>query len=72
MGSSFKKMIFDVHVQENLAGWAQKARRRKAVGPMSNPATPSVVSNTHARNRSPDEIQLQETPLVHSVPNNNL
>ncbi|KAF3791739.1 hypothetical protein EJ110_NYTH13644 [Nymphaea thermarum] len=71
MGSSFKKMIFDEHVQENLAGWAQKARRRKVVGPMSNPATPSTASNTHARNRSPDEIQLQEAPLVHSVPNNN-
>ncbi|XP_031478364.1 MLO-like protein 1 [Nymphaea colorata] len=70
MGSSFKKTIFDEHVQENLAGWVQKARR-KAVGPKSNPATPFMASNTHPRNRSPDEIQLQEAPLLHSVPNNN-
>lgn len=29
MGSSFKKQIFDEHVQESLLGWAQKARKRK-------------------------------------------
>ncbi|XP_031478363.1 MLO-like protein 1 [Nymphaea colorata] len=70
MGSSYNKAIFGEHVQENLSGWAQKARR-KAVGPMSKPATPFMASNTHAGNRSPDEIQLQEAPLVHSVPYNN-
>ncbi|XP_072970661.1 MLO-like protein 1 [Typha angustifolia] len=28
MGSSFKKAIFDEHVQEGLVGWAQMARKR--------------------------------------------
>lgn len=30
MGSSFKKAVFEEHIQEGLVGWAQKARRRKA------------------------------------------
>ncbi|XP_015577753.2 MLO-like protein 1 isoform X1 [Ricinus communis] len=29
MGSSFKKAIFDEHVQAGLVGWAQKAKRKK-------------------------------------------
>lgn len=28
MGTSVKKMIFDEHIQEGLAGWAQGARMR--------------------------------------------
>ena len=31
MGTSFKKAIFDEHVQESLVGWAQKARKRRGV-----------------------------------------
>ncbi|KAL5990709.1 hypothetical protein ACLOJK_011613 [Asimina triloba] len=32
MGSSFKKAIFDEHVQEGLLGWAQKVKKRKGAG----------------------------------------
>ncbi|KAJ8615982.1 hypothetical protein MRB53_035354 [Persea americana] len=31
MGTSFKKAIFEEHVQESLVGWAQKARKRRGV-----------------------------------------
>jgi mlo protein len=31
MGTFFKKEIFDEHVQQSLVGWAQKAKRRKAL-----------------------------------------
>ncbi|GAB2212032.1 hypothetical protein Droror1_Dr00025376 [Drosera rotundifolia] len=31
MGSSFKKAIFDEHVQAGLLGWAQKAKKRKGL-----------------------------------------
>ncbi|XP_017977441.1 PREDICTED: MLO-like protein 1 [Theobroma cacao] len=31
MGSSFKKAIFDEHVQAGLVGWAQKAKKKKGV-----------------------------------------
>ncbi|KAL5990714.1 hypothetical protein ACLOJK_011618 [Asimina triloba] len=32
MGSSFKKAIFDEHVQEGLVGWAQEVKKRKGAG----------------------------------------
>ena len=31
MGSSFKKAIFDEHVQIGLVGWAQKVKKKKAL-----------------------------------------
>uniref|UniRef100_A0A5K1A3Z0 Uncharacterized protein n=10 Tax=Nymphaea colorata TaxID=210225 RepID=A0A5K1A3Z0_9MAGN len=73
MGDSFNRMIFYEHVQGTLVGWAEKARRKNAAGPMSNRASPSMSSYTqaaHTGNRSPNEVQLQEAPLVHAVPTN--
>lgn len=29
MGTRFKKVIFDEHVQAGLLGWAQKAKKKK-------------------------------------------
>ena len=31
MGSSFKKAIFEDHVQVGLVGWAQKVKKRKGL-----------------------------------------
>lgn len=31
MGTSFKKAIFDEHVQVGLVGWAQKVKKRKGL-----------------------------------------
>lgn len=39
MGTSFKKSIFDENVQEGLAGWAKKAKRKKGH------STENTVSN---------------------------
>ncbi|XVF06730.1 hypothetical protein REPUB_Repub06bG0075800 [Reevesia pubescens] len=38
MGSSFKKAIFDEHVQVGLVGWAQKAKKKKALKAASGDA----------------------------------
>ncbi|GMN36092.1 hypothetical protein TIFTF001_005758 [Ficus carica] len=31
MGSSFKKAIFEEHIQEGLVGWARQAKKNKGV-----------------------------------------
>ena len=45
MGSTFKKEIFDEHVQVGLVGWAQKAKKRTALNAATEDAAeanPSV------------------------------
>ncbi|KAL3507005.1 hypothetical protein ACH5RR_032387 [Cinchona calisaya] len=39
MGSSFKKAIFEEHIQEGLIGWAQKARKNKGLRKPENGST---------------------------------
>lgn len=39
MGSSFKAAIFQEHIQENLDGWVQKAKRNKGLRKVSNGST---------------------------------
>ncbi|XP_050224691.1 MLO-like protein 1 [Mercurialis annua] len=66
MGSSFKKAIFDKHVQAGLVGWAQKAKRKtKALN--NGSAEPSShegsvfgiqLGNMGRKTSAPDEIQL--------------
>ncbi|KAJ4968426.1 hypothetical protein NE237_015127 [Protea cynaroides] len=36
MGSSFKKAIFEEHIQEGLVGWHQKAKRKKGLRAAAN------------------------------------
>lgn len=36
MGTSFKKAIFDEHVQVGLVGWAQKAKKKKGLKAAGN------------------------------------
>lgn len=59
MGSSFKKAIFEEHVQESLVGWAQKVKRRKAVrgGNEGSVVSSSPVEPT---DRPSPEIQMQK------------
>ena len=52
MGTFFKKEIFDEHVQQSLVGWAQKAKKRKALknnGNGSIGAAESVSAHPSAR-----------------------
>jgi len=58
MGSSFKKAIFEEHVQESLVGWAQKVKRRKAFRAGSNEG--SVSSSVEIKDRPSVEIQTQK------------
>ncbi|GAB2298190.1 hypothetical protein Dimus_032262 [Dionaea muscipula] len=69
MGSNFKKVIFDEHVQAGLRGWAQKARQRKGglktastVSGNSDGSTAGIQLVPRARKEtSNDEIQPTAT-----------
>ncbi|XP_022743467.1 MLO-like protein 1 [Durio zibethinus] len=41
MGSSFKKAIFDEHIQAGLVGWAQKAKKKNALKAATEDAAPA-------------------------------
>ncbi|XP_039119244.1 MLO-like protein 1 [Dioscorea cayenensis subsp. rotundata] len=67
MGSSFKKAIFDEHVQEGLVGWAQKIKKRKAKGGSSKPeSTEGSAAGIQLTIRN-----LQEQPLMEETKINN-
>ncbi|XP_058094417.1 MLO-like protein 1 [Magnolia sinica] len=57
MGSSFKKVIFDEHVQEGLVGWAQKVKKRKAIRVANGRDSSSHVGSTDGSSLG---IQLQK------------
>ncbi|XP_038996721.1 MLO-like protein 1 [Hibiscus syriacus] len=72
MGSSFKKAIFDEHVQGHLVGWAQKAKKKKGLKagtqtaaetkPEQSPSV-SIQMGRVLRNASaPEEIQPSQGP----------
>ena len=67
MGSSFKKAIFDEHVQVGLVGWAQKVKRKNllkaaasngsAEGSSTNgSSTPGIQLGRIAQTESVEEI----------------
>lgn len=41
MGSSFKKAIFEEHIQEGLVGWARSAKKNKALRKAANGSSSS-------------------------------
>ncbi|XP_010907544.2 MLO-like protein 1 [Elaeis guineensis] len=55
MGSSFKKAIFDEHVQEGLVGWARKVKRRKGTK-MDN----GVAGSSHSSAAPYVKIEMQK------------
>nr|POF01574.1 mlo-like protein 1 [Quercus suber] len=64
MGSSFKKAIFEEHIQEGLVGWARTAKKNKGLRKAANGSTTTTTtqgSTTHASGQmSPKET----TPLA--------
>ncbi|XP_020261884.1 MLO-like protein 1 isoform X2 [Asparagus officinalis] len=58
MGSSFKKAIFEEHVQESLVGWAQKVKKRKGFRTAGNDE--SVRSSVEMSNRPVIESQTSK------------
>ncbi|XP_044470627.1 MLO-like protein 1 isoform X2 [Mangifera indica] len=51
MGTSFKKAIFDEHVQERLVGWAESVKKKKGLRAASEEVSTQASSHT--------EIQLE-------------
>lgn len=51
MGTHFKRTIFEEHVQENLVGWVQMAKRR------SSARANSELGSRHGSNESPRTIE---------------
>ncbi|CAK7325027.1 unnamed protein product [Dovyalis caffra] len=45
MGSSFKKAIFDEHIQEGLVGWANKAKKRTVLRKAANGSSHSQITH---------------------------
>ncbi|XP_027118053.1 MLO-like protein 1 [Coffea arabica] len=67
MGSTFKKAIFEEHVQEGLVGWAQKARKNKGMRKVVNASTTQVgskespsVEMTQTQNESASRTLLEK------------
>ncbi|GJM92240.1 hypothetical protein PR202_ga08685 [Eleusine coracana subsp. coracana] len=54
MGTFFKKEIFDEHVQQGLVGWAQKAKKRKAL----KNGTGSTAGSTHGSSHPSARLEL--------------
>lgn len=68
MGSSFKKAIFEEHVQQSLLGWANKAKKRKG-GSRSGDGS-SRAGGTGPEDESSRGVPLQK--LEHGDPNGGL
>ncbi|GMY33004.1 MLO-like protein 1 isoform X2 [Fagus crenata] len=47
MGSSFKKAIFDEHIQEGLVGWARQAKKNKGLRKAANGSATHGSTTTH-------------------------
>ncbi|KAM5563989.1 MLO-like protein 1 [Rosa sericea] len=59
MGTSFKKAIFDDHVQVGLVGWAQKVKKKKAAAAdASSSGSGSVQASSHGGIGSAFGIQM--------------
>lgn len=61
MGSSFKRAIFDEHVQAGLIGWAQKVKRKKGLKPRTD-------GSSHTSSQGSGGIQLGRLAKRASTP----
>ena len=70
MGSSFKKAIFEEHIQEGLVGWARTAKKNKGLRKAANGSTTTQGSTTHAsgqmspKETTPMAIQMNEVSAM--------
>ncbi|KAL4631743.1 hypothetical protein ACB092_04G001000 [Castanea dentata] len=75
MGSSYKKAIFEEHIQEGLVGWVRKAKKNKGLRKASNGSTTTTTtttpgSTTHASSQmnpketTPVAIQMSEASAM--------
>lgn len=62
MGSSFKKAIFQEHIQESLVGWAKKARRRAAYG--SSQVAGTRESSHHTAVEMAEVVDGEESAML--------
>ncbi|OMO58709.1 Mlo-related protein [Corchorus olitorius] len=62
MGSSFKKAIFEEHVQGRLIGWAQNAKKRKALKSASEGT--SLTGTVHSASEGSSQAASVERPSV--------
>ncbi|OAY76249.1 MLO-like protein 1 [Ananas comosus] len=69
MGSTFKKAIFDEHVQEGLVGWAQKAKKRRGKNVVAGEGVPmrSLGDHQEATSEKGTAKLIQEERVENSV-----
>uniref|UniRef100_A0A9I9DRJ4 MLO-like protein n=1 Tax=Cucumis melo TaxID=3656 RepID=A0A9I9DRJ4_CUCME len=75
MGSSFKKAIFDEHVQVGLVGWAQKVKKRKGLRAAADGSSQGVkeggstvgiqLGNVMRKASAPQEIKPDDSKSTH-------
>lgn len=60
MGSSFKKAIFDEHVQAGILGWRQKVKKKKGLRGSANGSTTGGTSTEGSNTRIQMAALLQK------------
>ncbi|XP_062227997.1 MLO-like protein 1 [Phragmites australis] len=61
MGTFFKKEIFDEHVQQGLVGWAQKAKKRKA---LKNNGASGAAGSTNGSSHPSARLELMRRAVA--------
>ncbi|XP_015895663.2 MLO-like protein 1 isoform X2 [Ziziphus jujuba] len=67
MGSSFKKAIFDEHVQAGLLGWAQKVKQKKGLKAAAGDASGSGSGTGQATSNNGSTTGIQLGRIVHKA-----
>ncbi|ERN20156.1 hypothetical protein AMTRI_Chr06g201430 [Amborella trichopoda] len=64
MGTTFKKAIFDEHVQQGLLGWAQKVKNRKIKPSKGNSREGSVAGAASCSRRAQANVSVEGIQLL--------
>lgn len=78
MGSSFKKAIFDEHIQEGLVGWAKQAKKKMVLRKAANGSSqvghkedsPMIVQLAKAESKEPAIKESKAGEIVHETASN--
>lgn len=64
MGTSFKRAIFEEHVQAGLLGWAEGAKRRKGKGAAATGESSTIGNGGVQMTNVPKESSIEEGTAI--------
>ena len=67
MGSSFKKAIFDEHVQVGLVGWAQKVKRKNLLKAAASNGSAEGSSTNGSSTPGIQLVRIAQTESVEEI-----